>query len=505
MMQHQSSLQAVPKMSLPRFGVLFALSLFLLGCGLPVHAQEKPVTPPSVQEENVRIERGRDIVQIPSVWYQEGTDAPDSLGVLRVPRRLSDPDVISYPDLQEGFPVDLQLAVFIRDGQIAELPISDDVISGAVPGRIIIRTPPDDFYDITQPFGVEPIKQVPGDETIIDAKKWYEAALYNPVTRQRAPSSIYHNTRELRGRMQSTAQRGETIHFVIPASRLPTPRAVPPPPIPPITERVVIPEARTYVTFREAEDPRPRLDWITTAAALAGPNRADLPGRPNYEATRIKGDVLSTLRVHVDENEMYELTFYGSTNASLGDHNDVPYGLSVAARFGGTNAFELRADAAYEDDPFQAQTFGTGDERLRVLFGYDRKAGGTQFGLSLGPTYFRDRPSSWEGARDDARELGFTIRAGAEKRFRHETRTPILLTAAANLDRSWGYIRDAGNTHFGVDGRIALKPSFFVRTTQIALGPVAYFQYTESDYDTIQGFSEFNAQFGVEVTTHVRF
>jgi hypothetical protein len=491
-------------------GLFVTFFLLLIGLTPPSYGQEKPVKSPSVEEENVRIKRGRDIVQIPGVWYQEGSTPPDSLGVLRVPRALGDPDVITYPDLQEQFPVDLQLAVFIRDGQIAELPIGDDVISGAVPGRIIIRTPPDDFYDIAQPFGVKPIKQVPGEETIIDAKEWYEAALYNPVTNERAPQSIYHNTRELRGRLQSTARRGETIHFVIPASRLPTPRTVPPPPIPPISERVVIPEARSYVTIREAGTGRARLDWITTAAALSGPNRADLPGTPDYEATRIKGDVSSTLRVHVDANELYEITFYGSTNATLGsdgngDHNDVPYGLSIAARFGETQAFELRAEAGYEDDPFQAQSFGTGDERLRVLLGFDRKTQGTQFGVSLGPTYLRDRPSPPESVRDDARELGFTLRAGAEKKFRPQSRNPILLSATANLDQSWGYIRDAGNRNTTINGRMALKPSFFVRTTQISLGPVAYVEYRKSDYATIEGFSEFNAQFGIEVSTRVRF
>jgi hypothetical protein len=483
------------------------LVLFLLGGGTAL-AQEKPVKPPSVKEENVQIKRGRDIVQIPSVWYQEGTGEPDSLGVLRVPRDLGDPEVITYPDVQYRFPVNLQVAMLVRDGQIAELPISQQVVNGTVSGRIIIRPPADDFYDIAEPFGVEPIKQVPGDETIIDAKEWYEAALYNPVTNERAPSTAYHNTRELRGRLQSTARGGETIHFVLPASQRPEPRVLPPAPIPPVSERIVIPEVRSEFTFRQVRVPN--LDWITTAAVLGGPNRADLPGRPNYEANRVKGDVASTLRFHVDENELYEVTFFGSTNATFGSsgngsHNDVPYGLSVAARFGQQQAFELRAEAAYEDDPFQAQTFGTGDERLRVLFGYDRMTKGTQVGVSVGPTYFRDRPSSWEGARDDARELGFTLRAGAEKRFRPASDHPILLSASANLDQSWGYIRDGGNSNTAVEGRVALKPSFFVRTTQIAVGPVAYLQYSESYYDVIEGFSEFNAQIGVEMTTRVQF
>ncbi len=494
-----------------RFIGAVMIAVLLLGVfskSHPARAQEKPVKPPSVKEENVQIKRGRDIVQIPSVWYQEGTDEPDSLGVLRVPRKSGEPELITYPDKQYRFPVNLQVAVLLRDGQVAELPISQQVINGVVPGRIIIRPPADDFYDIAEPFGVDPIKQVPGDETIIDAREWYEAALYNPVTNERAPETVYHNTRELRGRLRSTAQGGETIHFFIPASKRPQPQVLPPAPIPPVSERIVIPEVRSSFTFRQVRVPN--LDWITTTAVLGGPNRADLPGRPNYSANRVKGDVASTLRFHVDENELYEVTFFGSTNATFGSsgsgsHNDVPYGLSVAARFGERQALELRAEAGYEDDPFQAQTFGTGDERLRVLFGYDRTTPATQVGVSVGPTYFRDRPSSWEGARDDARELGFTLRAGAEKRFKPKSDHPILLTGSANWDQSWGYIRDGGNSNMAIEGRVAVKPSFFIKTTQIAVGPVAYLQYTESWYDVIDGFSEFNAQFGVEMTTRVRF
>ena len=493
--------------------VLIAAALLLTA--IPAAAQEaeeKPVKPPSVKEENIQIKRGRDIVQIPNLWYQEGTEAPDSIGVLRVARPTSDPDAVTYPDVGGGFPVNLQLATFVRDGQIAELPISQDVIDGEVTGRIIIRPPVDDYYDIAEPYGVEPIKQVPGEETIVDAREWYEAALYSPVTRTQAPDDRFHNTRELRGRLRSTARGGESVYFYITASRELRPQAVLPPTVPatyvpPATERVFIPEARTDIRFEVVRPPN--LDWITTTAVMAGPNRADIPSRDGqYEANRIKGDVTSTLRWRVDNDERYEVTFYGSTNATVSDngsHNDVPYGLSVAARFGKARALELRAEAGYEDDPFQAQTFGTGDERLRVLFGYDRATPRLNWRLSLGPTYFRDRQSSWERSREDARELGLSARASLDRRFRAQARFPLTLGLLGQAEHTWGYIRDAGNSNLALSGRISLKPSFSVQTTEIMIGPVAYIGYTDSEYAEIAGFSEFNAQFGVEATTKVRF
>lgn len=490
-----------------RRGLAVFLLIVMLGVTQDVPAQDKPVTPPSVEEENVHIKRGRDVVQIPGIWYQEGTQEPDSLGILRVARPFADADAITYPDAQYRFPVNLQQAVFIREGHVATLPLSQQVLDGTVPGRIIIRPPADDHYDIAEPFGVDPIKQMPGEETIVDAKAWYEASLYNPATGERAPESIYYSTRELRGRLRSTAQGGETVHFVIRATERPEPQVLPPAPVPPVSERLLIPEVRSTFVFRQPQ-PRPGLDWTTTTAVLYGPNRADLPPHPDFTANRVKGDVSSTLRWHVGESERYELSFYGSTQATFGEwgnHNDVPYGLSVAAQFGNRSVFEARAEAAYEDDPFQAQSFATGDERLRVLFGLYQSTRKTELGLSLGPTYFRDRPSSWEGGRTDARELGFTVRGRAERRFRPQSGHPVLLSASGNFDHTWGYIRDAGNSNMAVEGRVALKPSFFVNRTQISIGPVGYLSYTESAYADIEGFSEFNAQIGVEATTRVRF
>lgn len=127
------------------------------------------------------------------------------------------------------------------------------------------------------------------------------------------------------------------------------------------------------------DGPRPTLDWTTTIALLGGPNRADIPGGAgDYRATRIKGDAASTLRWHPNRQESCELTLSGSTatfgTGGHGDHNDVPYGLSVAAQFRVDRGLEVRADAAFEDDPFQAQTFSTGDEHFRLLLGVDSRS-----------------------------------------------------------------------------------------------------------------------------------
>lgn len=506
-----------------KYAALTTAALLLIGMVggmalLPLHeaaAQDKPVVPPSVDREDINIRRGRDIVQIPSLWYQEGDEAPDSVGVLRVARPPTDPDAVTYPDARYRFPVHLQLVTFVKNGQVAELPISEAVIHGEIPGRIIIRPPAEDHYDITEPFGVKPIKQVPGEETVVDAQAWYEASLRSPATGEYAPANRFHNTRELRGRLRSTAPGGEAVQFVIPASRVPQPEPVvlaPVTPVPPVRDRFIIPEAR--VTFFVQEIRTPPLDWTLTTALLAGPNRADLPGRANYEANRIKGDVISTLRWHINPNESYELSFFGSSQATFGrgdrgNHNDVPYGLSVAARFGATRAFELRAEAAYEDDPFQAQTFASGDERLRIYFGIDHQTSSkptarTHWRLSAGPTYFRDRPSSWEDARSDARELGFSVMGLFEHRL-HLGTLPVLLGTSAHMDQSWGYIRDAGHSNTTLDGRLSLKPSFRLGNTHLAVGPVGYVQYANNHYADIAGFSEFNLQFGLEATTRVFF
>jgi len=87
-------------------------------------AQDPSTVPPSVEREEAQIQRGRDIVQAPSLWYQEGDKAPDSLGVLRVARSPEDPDAMTHPEARYQFPVHLQLATFVRNAQVAEMPKS---------------------------------------------------------------------------------------------------------------------------------------------------------------------------------------------------------------------------------------------------------------------------------------------------------------------------------------------------------------------------------------------
>lgn len=489
--------------------IRFWMVATLLVCGVPTTvAQEQPVVAPSTERAQVTIQRGRDIVQPPSLWYQEGTKPPDSLGILRIPCcGTGDPDAITYPDAELNFPVNLQVATFVRDGQIAELPLSPDVLQGITPGRIIIRPPVEDFYDIAAPYGVDPLKQVPGDETIIDARAWYRASLRNPATNQEAPEDQFHTIRELRGQLRSTARGGESVYFVIVAGRAARPMVTL---TPILRERIVTPELRATIDLRIrlTEIETPRLDWTTTTALLAGPNRADLPGRSGlYRATRVKGDVRSTLRWHANPTESYSFTVFGSSQPTFGDtgnHHDVPYGLGIAARFGSIRALELRAEALYEDDPFQAQTFRTGDQRLRLMMGYDYETAGRHLRVSVGPTYFRDLSSSWEGGRSDARELGFMLEGAWDEQLQIG-RFPSTLSSLTALHQSWGYIRDAGNRNTMIEGRLALKPNFRIGSAHMALGPVGYLQYVDNAYATIPGFSEFNAQAGVELSTRILF
>lgn len=480
----------------------------LLLIAVPALAQEEPpVVPPSVERAAIEIERGRDIVQPLSLWYQEGTKPPDSLGVLRVPCcGTGELDAITYPDAVDQFPVNLQVAVFVRDGQIAEVPISTDVLRGLTPGRIIIRSAPDDHYDIAEPFGVEPIKQVPGNETIINAQAWYQASLQNPDSETIAPDDKFHTIRELRGQLRSTAREGEGVFFVIIAGR-DEPPVVTLTPVPP--ERMVTPVLEATIDLKLRQVARPRLDWTTTTALLAGPNRADLPGRQSstYKAFRVRGHVQNTFRWHANPAESYSFTVFGSSQPTFrqsDSHHDVPYGLSISARFGAVRAIEIRAEASHEDDPFQAQGFQSGDERLRLMLGYDYETETTRRRVSIGPTYFRDQTSVWERNRTDARELGFTLEGLWNEQITIAGFTTSIRSLAA-LDQSWGYIRDAGTRNTTLEGRLAIKPNFWIGSTRMEFGPAAYAQYVSNDYDMMPGFSEFNAQAGLELTTHIKF
>lgn len=498
--------------------LLFSVGPWFLGIALvlftgtvhPAHAQDqnRPVIEPRTREASIHILRGRDIVQPPSLWYQEGDEAPDSLGVLRVPCCPGDPDAITYRDAQLRFPVNLQAATFIRDGQIAELPISEEVLSGATRGRIYIRPPAEDYHDIADPAGVTPIRQVPGEETVIDVREWYEAALRNPHTED-VLDERFHTIRELRGRLRSTVPGGESVNFIIVATRRASRPVVTLTPLP--REEIVIPETRVVIELesRPGQRKSPGIEWTTTTALLVGPNRASIPAndRESYTANRIKGDVRSALRWHVGEAASYEITLFGSTQATLSDggsHHDVPYGLALAARFGAEQALDLRAEAQYEDDPFQAQSFRTGDQRLRLLAGYDYRTPDWEWRISAGPTYYRDQPSSWENERSDARELGVTAASYLDHRL-HTGRLVSLLSASALINQSWGYVGDAGNRNTTVESRLAFKPILRAGSLHLALGPVAYFSYANNEYAEIEGFSERNTQLGVELTTRVGF
>lgn len=508
-----------------RRSILIAFVSIVTGLSAPaVHAQDPQVVEPSVREARVQILRGRDIVQPPTLLYQVGRyqdderspdridwNPPDSLGVLRIPCcDTGDPDAITYPDAINRFPVNLQVATFVRDGQISELPISQNVIQGRRPARIIIKPPQEDAWDIAIPLPreVQPEIQLPGDSTVIDARMWYRNALRNPVTGQLAPPDSFNTVRELRGQLLSTARGGETVFFLIVAresrvSPIPLPIADFP------TLRVIPPDSITLYTPPVLSVSRPNLDWKTTTGLLVGPNRADIPGRSasTYRATRIRGDVRSTLRWWATPTETYLFSVFGSSQATFGnngDHHDVPYGLAIAARFGANRAVELRAEASYEDDPFQLQSFSFGDQRLRLLLGYDYMSVNSNRRVSIGPTYFRDQTSSWESGRQDSRELGISVEGIWEERLRIR-RLPLMVESSTLFNRSWGYVRDVDNTNLTLEGRLALKPQFRISTTLVSFGPVVYLQYVDNEYAAIQGFSEFNAQFGMEFTSHILF
>jgi hypothetical protein len=509
------------------------------------HAQT-PVAP-TIPQSEIEIRRGADIVQPATVFYkrvlpgQALEDVADQpLGVLRIPRP-SDLDAIQYTDRSRGFAVNLQHAMIVADGQLVDVQISDRAARGAASASsvehelLIIRPPDDDAFDVTVPDGLEcarltpgsaddqqsrgrlfddrPCKQVQGVETVVDVAAWYDVSLTNSLSGIRTVAGSAHNARELRGWLRSLAPGGEQIRFVIVAT-------------PPAIERPTVVTVRRDTTvfdpalatvdgqFRINRVSVSGFEWITTAAALGGPNRSDLPGRtaPRYKATRLKGDISSTIRWNATPDQRYELSLFGSTQPTLssqavGDHHDVPYGASVAARFGAPNkvGVELRLEGSYEDDPFQRNTLASGDQRVRFLLGLDRGSlitGRTHWRLSTGPTYFVDRNGIWE-TRGTARQLGYTV-DGVLSRVVH-TRIPTLLSVGGVVNQSWGYVQDAGNTNLSVAGRLSAKPRLNIGGTMVALGPVVYLSHTESDYADFPGFTENNAQFGVELMTWVTF
>lgn len=492
----------VPSIVILGVAILFGWTGFVMAPGIS-QAQDRPTVPPNVEESTIQIERGQDVVQPPSLWYQEGNAEPDSLGIIRVPR-TGDPDAIEYRDRDRNFPVYLQHATFVREGQVSEIRLSQRVLRGEVPGRIIIRPPAEDFYDIAEPFGVEPIRQEPGEETIIDAREWYRASLQNPATGQFAPASMFHSARELRGRLRSTAPGGERVRFYIVA----TPEVERPAPIrieaaPARVERRMVPVTR-FFTIRET--PAPRVEWITHMGLFGGVNTAELPAlqEDRYFASRIRGDVTSTIRINVNEDRAFDFSLYGASQPTLsddGNHHDAPYGLAISGYFGEETQFVIQAMAMYDDSPFQTQNFANGDQRLRLLFGVDDKQGATRYRLRFGPTYFRDQPSVLDKPlRSDSRQLGASAYANLLQDTRIAGR-PFVWFYEARAEHSWGFITDGGNRNFTVDGRVALKRQFSLGAGTFSIGPAVYGQYVNNVYDETPGFDELSLLFGLHVTT----
>ena len=512
----------------------------------PVAVAQAPVAP-TIQQSEIEILRGADIVQPATVSYkrvlqgQAVEDVADqSLGVLRIPRP-SDLDAIQYTDRSRGFAVNLQHAMIVADGQLVDVQISDRAARGAASAStiahelLIIRPPAADAFDVTVPDGLEcarlepgsdedrgsrgrlfddrPCKQVRGVETVVDVAAWYDVSLTNNLSGIRTVAGASHNARELRGWMRSLAPGGEQIRFVLVAT-------------PPAVERPTIVTMRRDTTvlgptlatvdgeFRINRVSTSGFEWITTAAALGGPNRSDLPGRtdPRYEATRLKGDLTTTVRWNASPDQRYELSLFGSTqptfsDQAVGDHHDVPYGASVAARFGAPNqvGVELRLEGSYEDDPFQRNTLASGDQRVRFLLGLDRGSlikGRTHWRLSAGPTYFVDRNGIFE-TRGNARQLGYSV-DGVFTRVVN-TRIPTLLSVGGVVNQSWGYVQDTDNSNLSLAGRLSAKPRLNIGGTMVALGPVVYLGHTDNDYANFPGVTENNAQFGVELMTWVTF
>lgn len=513
---------------------------------MPTAVAQVPVAP-TIPGTEIEIRRGADIVQPPLVSYKRvlqgdafDTAPDDTLGVLRIPRP-SDLDAIQYVDRSRGFAVNLQHAMIVADGQIVDVQVSDRAVRGAASSSrvehelLIIRPPADDAFDVAVPDGLEcarlepgseedqqsrgrlvddrPCKQVRGVETVIDVASWFDVSLTNVYSGLRTVSNDNHNARELRGWLRSLAPGGEQVRFVIvatsPAPERPTAVATR------LDTTILGPTLATVDgQFRVNRVSTSGFEWITTAAALGGPNRSDLPGRtgPRYEANRLKGDLTTTVRWNASPDHRYELSLFGSTqptfsSQAVGDHHDVPYGASVAARFGPPQrtGVELRLEGSYEDDPFQRSSLGNGDQRARLLFGLDHGSllkGNTHWRLSAGPTYFVDRSSIWE-TRPDARQLGYSV-DGVFSRVVN-TRIPTLLSVGGVVNQSWGYVQDTGNTNLSVAGRLSAKPRLNIGGTMVALGPVVHLSHTDSDYAAVAGFTENNVQAGVELTTWIKF
>lgn len=530
---------------LPALSILFALFTF----GSPTTGLAQAPVAPAIERADIEVLRGADIVQPQALFYKRvpvdadsALTTEDSIGVVQVPR-MSDLDAIPYRDRLLGFTVNVQYAMVVSGGQVIDVQVSDYIVDRTgTPSQeefLILRPPAEDAFDVAVPDGLEcarlvansdedlrtrgrlsdrtPCKQVPGVETVVDLAAWYDVSLTNIKSGMRVQPGPGHDARELRGWLRSLAPRGEQIRFAIVVTPPPTQIAVGPAAI----RMDTVVAAPTVTLDGEIRVEMESLstsgfEWLTTLSVLQGPNWSGLPGRPdlpNYRGTRLKGDVSTTLRWRATEEQRYDLTLFGSTqptlsNDAVGNHHDVPYGLRLGARFGERDnvGMDLRLEGSFEDDPFQRNTLGDGDQRIRLLAGLDRGAlpeDKTHWRLSVGPTYFVDRPNIWE-ARSSTRQLGYSL-DGAFDRLLRIKRFATLLDLNAQVVQSWGYISDTGNNNLGLSGRLSLKPRFHFANTYLALGPVVHVGHTRSVYAVMDGFSETNVQFGLEMRSAILF
>lgn len=487
---------------------LLSLALLLVGSLLAVPAvQSQSVVPPAVERVDVRIERGQDIVQIPALWYQKGDAPPDSLGELRVPRFPEDPSAIAFTDLKRGFPAHFQMATFHRDGQVAELQVSRDVLNGEVDGRIIIRPPEEDHFDIAEPIGVTPIRQEPGRETIVDIASWYEESLRNSQTGGLAPNNQFHAARELRGYLRSTAEGGEVVPFYIVASPELHQEIQPVAVLPPRIEGPFItPTVRETEFIIQERQSRARVEWISRTGFVSGLNRANLPERQaeRFEAFRFRSDVTTSLRWHPRNDRWFEATLFAKSQPTFsddGNHHSVPYGMQLAARLGDRTAFVARTEAAFEDAPFQQQSLLAGDERIRMLFGIDSRSTYSRYHIMAGPTYFRDRPSIFED-RPDGRQVGLSAFSEIERVFTISGAS-FVVHPSSRIDRTWGFIMDSGFTNTQYEGRLGLRYRFAFEQASLEIGPVVVGQYRNSSFPTTRGITDWSILPGLEIKTRI--
>ncbi|MES3630620.1 MAG: hypothetical protein PPP56_10700 [Longimonas sp.] len=495
-------------------------------------AQTPRTVAPSVQDVRVHIQRGTDVVQPPSLWYQEGLSEPDSLGIIRIPRGPREPGSITFRDSRGGFDANLQHATLTRDGEIVEVIIPESVLRGERSARFIVRPPDDDFYDVAYPTGTTSIEEIPGEQTVIDVYDWYHASdtrVLAQVNASEMPGDIFASTelaygeddrprmelpltRTVQGVLQSTAPGGERVRFYLtirkeaPVAR-PAPRSMAM--FQPVSlDRSLPPMTRQQFVYRDR--PRSaRMEWITRVGFTAGPNRATLPRNQNqdYRAQRIRGDIQTQMRWHTSDDLWLQIGLLAATQPTLGlndqNHHDVPYGLQAATRIGNRNGFLIMADAVLEDSPFQQQSMSKSDQRLRMLMGLDVEGTRGSYRILAGPTYFRDQPAIFETRTDDTRQLGIGALANWVRPFDLGS-APLVADLWVRGDRSWGFIADSGSANTSGMTRLALRYHFELGVSSLEIGPVLLGQYHQTTFETRPGLTDWSLLGGIELKTNVR-